>query len=84
MQRSSSNRCGVVVRDPVSPGDQGTAAQASSAMCPMVVAVSVAVFVPLAVVFAVPAAAADVDVVEVVDAGGVASGTAARDVGRNY
>ena len=47
-QRSSSNRCSVVVRGRVSPGDQGAAARASSAMCPMVVAVIVAVVVLLA------------------------------------
>ena len=49
----------------------------------MVVAVIVAVVVAVAVAFAVPAAAADVDTAEVVDAGGVASGTAARAEGRN-
>ena len=49
----------------------------------MVVAVIVAVFVAVAVAFAVPAAAAAMDAAEVVDAGGVASGTAARAEGRN-
>ena len=43
----------------------------------------VAVVVAVAVAFAVPAAAADVDAAEVVDAGGVASGTAARAEGWN-
>ena len=47
-------------------------------MSPLVVEVIVAVVVAVAVAFAVPAAVTDVDAAEVVDAGGVASGTAAR------
>ena len=82
-QRSNSNTCGVVVQGRVSPGEQGTAAGASSAMCPLVVAVIVAVVVAVAVAFVLPAAAADVDAADVVDAGGVASGMAARAEGRN-
>ena len=39
-----------MVRGRVSPGDQGTAAGASSAMCPMVVAVIVVRYVAVAVV----------------------------------
>ena len=46
-------------------------------------AVIVAVVVAVAVAFVVPAAAADVDAADVVDAGGVASGTTARAEGRN-
>ena len=38
----------MVVRGRVSPGDQGTAARASSAMCPLAVVVIVAVVVLLA------------------------------------
>ena len=40
----------MVVRGRLSPGDQGTAARASSAMCPMVVAVIVVRCVAVAVV----------------------------------
>ena len=84
-QRNSSIRYRVVVCGRVSPGDQGTAARASPAMCPLAVAVIVAVVfaVAVAVAFAVPAAAADADAAEVVGAGGVASGTAARAEGRD-
>ena len=53
-------------------------------MCPLVMAVSVAVVVLLAVAFAMPAAAADVAAAEVVDARGVAYGAAARAKGRDY
>ena len=46
-------------------------------------AMGFAVVIAVAVAFAVPAAATDVDAAKVVDAGGVASGTAARAEGRN-
>ena len=71
----------MVVCGRVLPGDQGTAARASSAMCPLVVTVIVAVVVTVAVAFAVPAVVANMDAVEVVDAGGMASGT--KGGGRN-
>ena len=68
-----------VVCGRVLPGDQDTAARASSVMCPLVVAVIVAVVVVVAMAFVVPAAATeDLDAAEVMDTGGVASGTAAR------
>ena len=45
--------------------------------------VIVAAVVVVAVAFAVPAAAADMDTAEVVDLGGVSSRTVARDEGQN-
>ena len=76
----------MVVRDRVSPGNQGTTARESSVMCPLVVAVSVAVVVAvaMAVAFAVPATATDVDAAEVVDAGGVASVKITKQSKQNY